>query len=163
MGDRFENWQPDPEWLAGMAEAEERHGSFSVGGLACDMGPALPRLPEARSAFTRFIDLARRQRKLTLEALAEAADIDLGELVGIMEDHAPPSTRAVYNIASVLEVPTRKLLELSGLADVRDAALAEAAVRFAARSEPTAALTREERRALDEFVKVLVENTDQPA
>lgn len=157
----YREWRPSPEWLDVMAEAEKGFPSFSVGGLACDMGPAVPTpAPEARGAFTRFIDLARRKRNLTIEALAKTADLDLTELVGIMEDHSPPSTRAVYKLATVLGVSTRKLLELSGLAEVRDASLAEAAVRFAARSEPTAALTKEERAALDEFVKVLVEKTD---
>jgi transcriptional regulator with XRE-family HTH domain len=157
----YSNWQPNPEWLAAMAEAEEGFPSFSVGGLACDLGSALPTpAAEARGAFTRFIDLARRQRKLTVEALAESADVDLTDLVGIMKGAAAPSTRTVYKLAKVLGVSTRKLLELAGLAEVRDAGLAQAAVRFAARSEPTVALTREERDALDEFVKVLVENSD---
>jgi hypothetical protein len=36
----------------------------------------------------------------------------------------------------------------------------EAAVRFAARSESTARLSRDEQTALEEFVKVLVETPD---
>jgi transcriptional regulator with XRE-family HTH domain len=155
------DWQPSPEWLAAMAAAEEGFPSFSVGGLACDLGSAMPAPgTESRGTFTRFIDLARRQRKLTIEALAEAADIDLPELVGILESNAAPSTRTVYKLAMVLGVSSRKLLELAGLAEVRDPNLANAAVRFAARSEPTVALSKEERAALDEFVKVLVENSD---
>ena len=157
----YRDWRPSREWLAIMADAEEGVQSFSVGGLATELGDAVPQLREPRSAFTRFVDLARRQRKLTIEALADAADLDLGELVAILESHAVPSTRAVYKLATVLGVSVRKLLELSGLAEVRDPALAEAAVRFAARSEPTVALTREERAALDEFVKVLVERTEK--
>ena len=155
----YRDWRPSREWLAAMARAEEGFASFGVGGLATE--PESPAIPlEARTAFTRFVDLARRQRKLTVEALANEADLDLGELVTIMEANAAPSTRAVYKLATVLGVSMRKLLELSGLAEARDPTLAEAAVRFAARSEPTVALTKEERAALDEFVKVLVERSD---
>lgn len=157
----YRDWRPSREWIAIMARAEEEFPSFSVGGLAAEMGSAVPLLHEPRTAFTRFIDLARRQRKLTIEALADAADLELSELVAILGEHSAPSTRAVYKLATVLGVSVRKLLELSGLAEVRDPTLAEAAVRFAARSEPTVALTKEERAALDEFVKVLVERTDK--
>jgi HTH-type transcriptional regulator, competence development regulator len=154
-------WRPSPAWLAAMADAEEGFSSTSVGGLAADLGPVLPvKAPEAHTAFSRFIDLARRKKRLTVEALADAANVELTELLGILEQHLVPSTRTVYNLAGVLGVPPRRLLELSGLAEARDADLAEAAVRFAARSEPTAALTKEERAALDEFVTVLVERSD---
>ena len=155
----YRDWQPSREWLAAMARAEEGFTSFAVGGLAMEPGSSVTP-PEARTAFTRFVDLARRQRKLTVEALANEADLDLGELVAIMEANTSPSTRAVYKLATVLGVSMRKLLELSGLAETRDPTLTEAAVRFAARSEPTVALTREERAALEEFVKVLVERSD---
>ncbi|HST60498.1 MAG TPA: helix-turn-helix transcriptional regulator [Longimicrobium sp.] len=143
-----------------MADAEEAAGYVSVGGLAVDTGAVQPSGIEPRWAFTRFLDLARRQRGLTLEKLAEQADISLAELVSILEEDSPPAPRTVFKLAGVLGVSTRKLMELSGLAAIRDTGFAEAAVRFAARSEPTAALTKSERAALEEFVKVLVENTD---
>jgi transcriptional regulator with XRE-family HTH domain len=156
----YKDWCPSREWMRAMADAEEEARFVSVGGLAVDTGAVRLAAPEPRWAFTRFLDLARRQRGLTLEKLAEKADIGLMELVSVMEEGAQPSPRTVYKLAGVLGVSTRKLMELSGLAAIRDSEFAEAAVRFAARSEPTAALSRDERAALEEFVKVLVEKTD---
>jgi transcriptional regulator with XRE-family HTH domain len=156
----YKDWCPSRDWMRAMADAEEQVGFVSVGGLAVDAGAVQASGLEPRWAFTRFLDLARRQRGLTLEKLAEAADIGLTELVGVMEEGVQPTPRTVYRLAGVLGVSTRKLMELSGLAVTRDTGFAEAAVRFAARSEPTAALTKHERAALEEFVKVLVENTD---
>ena len=153
-------WAPNSEWIEEMAKQEEGYHSFSVGGLASEFDAEIRPSPDSRAAFTRFIDLARRNQKLSIEALAGAADVDLRELVGILEEGISPSPRAVYKLAGVLGVPIRRLLELAGLAEARDPVFVDAAVRFAARSEPTAALTKHERAALDEFVKVLVQSSD---
>jgi hypothetical protein len=49
------------------------------------------------------------------------------------------------------------LLQVAGLTAPKDTHLLDEAVRFAARSEPVAALTVEERAALEAFVSVLSE------
>lgn len=164
----------DHEWLRRMAAAEDKHPHISVGGLAADagfLGPlggevggraveSLPaERPTSRIAFARFLDLVRRWKTLSLEALAEQADVELSDLVEIIDDHAQPSPRTVYQLSQVLEIPNERLMELAGLIQPREE-VAEAAVRFAARSEPTVALSKDERDALEEFVKVLVEKTD---
>ena len=60
-----------------------------------------------------------------------------------------------------MKLPPERLLELAGLVKSSpDENLNEAAVLFAARSETNAKLTRAEKDALDEFVKVLVEGSD---
>ena len=60
-----------------------------------------------------------------------------------------------------MKLPAEKLLELAGLVEARAGkGLSDAAVLFAARSETNAKLTRSEKDALDEFVKVLVEGSD---
>ncbi len=51
-------------------------------------------------------------------------------------------------------------MEVAGLASPRPE-VSSAALKFAARSEPTAKLSRDERDALEEFVKVLVETSDK--
>lgn len=147
------------EWLLRVAEAEDRVSSFSVGGLAADVGWLDAGSIAPASVFARFVELARRARNLTLEALAVRAEIDLAELVGITEAAQQPTPRTVYRLSQVLGVSTENLLELAGLAEPREE-LAEAALRFAARSEPTVELSEEERNALDEFVKVLVDKSD---
>jgi len=111
---------------------------------------------EMRLAFGRFVSLIRRQRGLTVEQLAARADLDLAELVSIEEDLCfQPEPRTIYQLASTFDVPQQALMQLAGLAVVRDTALPQEAVRFAARSETTQKLSREEKAALDAFLAVL--------
>ena len=77
--------------------------------------------------------------------------------VGTSFDVAP-GPRTIHQIAQVLKLPERKLLELAGLVPVRDQRLKEASVRFTARSEPVEELRPEELEALEEYVKVLAES-----
>jgi HTH-type transcriptional regulator, competence development regulator len=148
----------DPGWLKRMAERED--GDFvSVGGwvqaLEAVETPAGAFRP-TRSAFTRLLQLARRERNLTVEEFAEQANIDLEELVSIEHDeNYTPTPRTVYQLAQFLELPERKLLALAGLLVAKDPGFNDAAVRFAARSEPVQKLTQEEHKALEEFVSFL--------
>ena len=48
-------------------------------------------------------------------------------------------------------------MALAGLLKVKDAQFQQQAVRFAARSEPVEKLSKEEHRALEEYVKFLCE------
>lgn len=149
-------------WLRRMADVEDEHGPVTVGGLAHDLGMLRPVARECPRIFGRLIEFARRSRALSVEELAKAADIDLGELVGLeCGADIEPTPRTVHQLAHVLGVSTGKLLVVAGLADAEDETLKEATLRFAARSEPTTKLSKPERDALDEFVKVLVERSDK--
>src|SRR5438067_13336131 len=74
-----------------------------------------------RQALAWLINLRRRERQLSLEGLAEKADIDLRELWCIEQaeemDLAP---RTVYQLAEVLHLPAAKLMQLSGLTTEQD-------------------------------------------
>lgn len=148
------------EWCLNMA-ALEGDAEISAGSLAIDPifdGDVLPdEAPEELSiAFGRFVRLMRRDKGLSIEKLADDADIDIGDLVSIEDDtHYKPDPRTVYQLANVFGVPRAKLLEISGLTIPRDENLFEEAMRFAARSDPMVELTVEERAALDAFVSVL--------
>jgi transcriptional regulator with XRE-family HTH domain len=148
----------DRAWLERMAEREDEE-TVSVGGWVTDLARAgfssRPAQP-ARSAFTRLLKLARRERNLTMEEFARAAGVELSELVRIEQDeeYAPPR-EIVSRIARLLALPEGRLMALAGLVVVPDTSLGEAAARFAARSEPVRKLTREERAALEEFVGFL--------
>lgn len=110
--------------------------------------------------FGRLIEYARRRHGLSVENLAERADVDLAAIVEIeTNDRVIPEVRTVYQLAQALKLPTSKLMEVAGLATARPE-VSRAALKFAARSEPTSKLTRDEREAFDEFVKVLAESTD---
>lgn len=113
---------------------------------------------EPSPGFGRLINLWRREKGLSLEQLAEGARIDLSELIEIERDlHFTPEPRTVFQLSKVLGLPSSRLLELSGNLILRDPALGKEAVRFAARSESVEKLSKDELRALEEFVKYLSE------
>lgn len=151
---------PPREWLLKAAEIEDSCRSLSAGGLASDLGMLSSGPSGMQLVFGRLIEYARRRHGLSVENLAERADVDLAAIVEIeTNDRVIPEVRTVYQLAQALKLPTSKLMEVAGLATARPE-VSRAALKFAARSEPTSKLTRDEREAFDEFVKVLAESTD---
>ena len=163
------------EWCIRMAQVEG-DAEIGAGRLAIDPvfdGEAIPAVAgdgegsnawnEAHEvghglAFGRFVRLMRRQRGLTLEKLADDADVEMAVLVELENDpHHKPELRTAYQLANYFEVPRSGLMQVAGLTAPKDARLFDEAVRFAARSEPTAELTPEESAALEAFVAVLSE------
>ena len=152
---------PLRDWLLYAADIEDSCRSISVGGLASDLGMLASGSSNVQPVFGRLIELARRKQGLTLEKLAEQADIDLEAIVEIeTQDRVVPEVRTVYQLAQALKLPPSRLMEIAGLATPKPE-VSRAALRFAARSEPTTKLSRDERVALEEFVKVLVESSDK--
>lgn len=154
----------DINWLLAAA-SEEDNCIISVGGLAWRLRTEESKLEQEipastrRVAFAQLIELSRRKRRLTVEQLAEQADIDVSQLIEIEEGECiSAEPRTVYRLAQVFNFPNDRLMKLSGLAQTRDRHLTEATVRFAARSEPVNDLSAEEEEALQEYVKVLVES-----
>lgn len=111
---------------------------------------------ELRVAFGRFVALMRRQLGLSIEQLARRADVDVAELVTIEKkvDYVPEAM-TVYNLAKTFRTPEKSLLQLAGLTVRKDPEFVQEAVRFAAKSETIAKLTKEEQAALESFVAVL--------
>jgi transcriptional regulator with XRE-family HTH domain len=156
------------EWLRQRAALDD-DADVSAGTLNLNRLPA-SRLPnvvsmqasgEAESpnpAFGRLINLWRRKKGLRIDALAEKARIDVAELIEIERNlNYVPEPRTVYRLAKTLDLPSERMLELSGNLIVRDSSLGQEAVRFAARSESVEKLSKDEQRALEEFVKFLSE------
>ena len=113
---------------------------------------------ESSVAFGRFVRLMRRNHGLSIEGLAKTVDIEIKELLAIEEDtRHKPEVRSVYQLANFFKVPRPNLMQLAGLVVAQDNRLVNEGARFAARSDPVAALTPEERAALDAFVAVLSE------
>jgi transcriptional regulator with XRE-family HTH domain len=154
----------DRKWLERRAEQEDRH-FISVGGLISTLDPtcqaeisSVPNVETTKTAFVRLLQLARRERRLSLEQLAEKADVDLAELLKIETDETfTPALRTVHQLAAVLDLPAKKLMVLAGLLQIKDPSLQQASVRFAARSEPAGDVSPEEHAALEEYVKFLNE------
>ncbi|MFT5042747.1 MAG: transcriptional regulator with XRE-family HTH domain [Hyphomicrobiaceae bacterium] len=156
--DAEKNVHLNRERLVRLADVEAGSASIAVGGLASDLGMLEPAEGPQLPVFGRLVELLRRKRGWTVEKLSDESDVSLRQLVAIEEDEDyRPEPRTVYKLAEIFDLPVEGLSELSGLADRRGEGLEEAALRFAARSEPTSRLSTEESQALDELVKVLHE------
>ncbi len=112
---------------------------------------------ETRFAFGSLVEYMRRKGGFTMERLAEKASIDVAEIRNIERDaHYRAEPRTVYQLASTFGLPNKALLQLSGNSSARDPGMHEHAMRFAARSgESVQNLSKEEKRALEEFIAFL--------
>jgi len=147
-----------------MALLEEEFGS-DIGAGCFQFAATFPQGVEARVdtkpeqskvIFGRLVQLMRRDKGLTIEDLAENADVDLADLVEIEDDIAHvPEPRTVYQLAQFFKLAEARMMQIAGLTAIRDNDLMDAGVRFAARSNPVAELEPEERKALEDFVAVL--------
>lgn len=138
----------------------EQDGCISVGGLAQEMGMLRRTAITEPRVFGRFIEFARRARNWSPERLAEAAQVELGELVNIESlVDCVPRAATVQRLAETLGYSYERLAELAGLQVDRDPKVREAAIRFAARLEPVSKLNEEQLAALDQLGKVLVEKS----
>jgi transcriptional regulator with XRE-family HTH domain len=149
----------DKKWLRRKAQLEDG-GYVSVGGFVEDLEQReqVGQLVPMQHAFVRFVQLARRDRRLSLEQFAEKVDVELVELLKIeTEEHYKPAIRTVHKIAEFLKIPEKKLLALAGLLQVKDPQFQTAALRFAARSAPVEKLSQQEHSDLEEIVKFLCE------
>ena len=109
-----------------------------------------------RLVFGRFVSVARRQRGLTIEKLADDADIEVGELLSIEEDsHYEPDLRTVWSLSNAFDLPQTALMKLAGLAIPKDGHWLNEVVRYAARSAPIEDLTPDEQAFHDAVVSVL--------
>ncbi len=152
------------EWWMSRAR---REGDTTIGAGLLALDPALEDRPssapaltveENRIAFGKFVNLMRRRRGMSMEQLADAAEVDASELLVIEDDlHHVPEPRTVYKLAGTFEVSQRRLMQLAGLTAANDVGLRQEAVRFAARSESVQKLSPEESSALEAFVAVLSE------
>ena len=151
------------EWFERKAKLE---GDFEIaaGMLARDPSPEEAATQpisqtdlETRFAFGALVEYMRRRGGLTMEKLAEKASIDVAEIRNIERDaHYRAEPRTVYQLASTFGLPNKALLQLSGNSAARDAGIHEHAMRFAARSgESVQNLSKEEKRALEEFIAFL--------
>lgn len=116
--------------------------------------------PEAsRLALGRFINLMRRDQGLSIEALAQKADIEIGELLSL-ENNAThlPDVRTLYQLSEIFGVSQEKLMGLSGLTHANNDDYVEEAVRYAAKSASIEVLSEDEHAILNGLISVLSEN-----
>jgi transcriptional regulator with XRE-family HTH domain len=150
------------DWCLKMAQLEA-DSEIGAGLLAIDpvfVGNAIAVAPadDPSIGFGRFVRLMRRNHGLSIEKLADNAEVDVAELVSIEDStHHKPEVRTVFQLANFFKVPRPNLMQLAGLTVAHNSRLNDEAARFAARSDPVVALTAEERAALEAFVVVLSE------
>jgi len=116
--------------------------------------------PEAsRLALGRFINLMRRDQGVSIEARADKADIEIGELLSLENNAAHlPDVRTLYQLSEVFGVSQEKLMGLSGLTHANNDDYVEEAVRYAAKSASVEVLSEDEHAILNGLISVLSEN-----
>ncbi len=115
-----------------------------------------PEVSPLRQAFHLCMQMLRRKQSLTIDQLAARTGIERGELVSMERNPGyRPSPLTLHKLSCFYDIPEKRLLVLAGA--VRDVpqAFCEQASRFAAQSESFTNLTAEEKKALDEFLRVL--------
>lgn len=147
------------DWSKRMLELDEDYtpgaGSLAARPMVAPEAVAL-RADETRLVFGRFINVARRQRRLSIEALADLAKIEVAEILNIESDpHYEPDLHAVWSLSEVFGVRQSHLMELAGLAVPKDGHWLEDVVRYAARSTPIEDLTPDEQAFHDAVVAAL--------
>ncbi|MDX8457246.1 helix-turn-helix domain-containing protein [Mesorhizobium humile] len=145
------------EWFERRVKLEGDH-EIAAGALARDPAPdhEAESMDAVRLAFGSLIESMRRRKGLTIEKLAERSEIDVADIVRIERDaHFRPEPRAVYRLAQAFDLPNKALQQLSGNTYAQPE-MQEHALRFAARSgESPQKLSRDEKKALEEFVAYL--------
>lgn len=135
----------------------------SIGGLAEQLGMlGMPQFPASAptvgaKAFATLIEFWRRQKQLSVEALASRSGLTEAEVLEAEEGDSVPEPRVLHALSGVLKVSYEKLLRLTGHVTDRDETVETAAIRFAARSESMERLNRHEEEALHEFIRALAE------
>ena len=169
------------EWLRRVAK-EEEDVRFSVGGWTSELeeqfGPELngaplaiegqvgqadlseilieeaePKHVQSGNVFGQFLNMARRERGLSVQQLAQTIGMNPYDLLLLEVGKELPELRIVSKVANVFSVPPRKLAQAAGLM-IADKTTAQAALAFAA-SSSTKPLEPEQKEALHEFVRAL--------
>lgn len=113
-----------------------------------------------RIAFQELLQKLRRREGFTVDQLAKKLDLDRGEVVAM--ERVPgyrPSPLALHRLSGFYKIPQERLVALAGASRALPDDLRETASRFAAQSESFSNLTREEKKILDEFIRVLKAET----
>jgi len=117
-----------------------------------------------RFAFGELIKKLRLESGLSLDQFVKKTGIDKEEALAIERDISyklAPLT--LYKIANLYKIPQRTLAILAGAIKPVNDSILEHASKFAAQSESFSKLEPDERRILDEFVKFLREEINNPA
>ncbi len=108
-----------------------------------------------RIPFAQFLQLLRRRHGYTLDELARKTGIERTALALMERGSSAPEPVVVDHLSNFYNIPLPQLLRVAGLVHDQDGGFEEHASRFAAQSESFDKLTRDEKKALDEFLAFL--------
>ena len=109
-----------------------------------------------RYAFQLMMQNLRREKGMTIQEVSEGTKVDASQLISIEHNVAyRPTPLALHRLADFYGIPEERLAQLAGAIRKVPDEVRESASRFAAKSDSFAKLTKDERRALDGFVKSL--------
>jgi transcriptional regulator with XRE-family HTH domain len=101
----------------------------------------------------------RRRDRLTVAQLADRVRVDEDEIASIEQDrHFSPEPRTLHQLSTYMKVPAVSLMKLTPDAANADEEFHDVALKFAASSEDLSALSKVERRRLNDFVKFLAKH-----
>jgi Helix-turn-helix domain len=108
-----------PKWFDKMVIQENEH-EIGAGVPHVKSGVGDPRTEQEQIAFSTLIQLLRRERKLSIDALSKAARVSISEILGIEDNpHFEPKPRTIHQLATFFKLPVPILTTLAGLADGR--------------------------------------------
>ena len=123
--------------------------------LAVVMTAKDPQAGSLRYVFQVTMQNLRKAKKLSMAALAERVDTDEMEVIAMERSCAyRPTPLMLHKLGELYQVPAQQLAVLAGAMKAPED-LSHRASAFAAKSESFAKLSKEEQKALDEFVGFL--------
>jgi transcriptional regulator with XRE-family HTH domain len=146
------------DWFRKAAEIEAEH-DITIGSRP----PKAPQVSPCQAgglgaiALGKLVELRRRERALSVDRLAAAAGVSLGNVVRIERGLVDGlSITVIEAIAGAQDLPAQNLTELVEHRSQTGTPLEEAAAQFAARVTEAESLRSAESCALSEFVRVIV-------
>jgi len=94
-----------------------------------------PEVNEMRYAFHLVVQMLRRRHGLTVDTLAQRADIDRDEIVAMERNNGyRPSPLTLHKLCNIYKIPEKRMLVLAGAIKEAPQGFSEEASRFAAQS-----------------------------
>jgi transcriptional regulator with XRE-family HTH domain len=124
--------------------------------LSIDMTENEPQEPELHFVFQKLLYLSRRKRGWTVEKAAEQIGIEAAELYALeRSENYKPSPFILFKLSSTYEIPQEKLAVLIGAFKQVPDELKKEASKFVAKSDSFDKISADERRLVDDFIKLL--------
>jgi len=111
---------------------------------------------ELHKSLGILLQLLRRNKRISIEMLANEARIEISEITKIECDPCfTPSPRTIYQLESYFQLPPKSLLKLTSAYQNVPDEFRDEVIRFAAKSDSIHKLTKEEHKLLKSFVSFL--------